>query len=319
MRPPLRPPMHNRPRLPESRKRLNGARMPPVEPTRWPVLSRLWWIIEQQRRRRDGASMGTVPDAPGTVTLNPQPDGVHYTMPSLPTGAGSLILQKRDSNGVCLNCRVGQAGLSGGATGLDISGVYAARALLTLQVDFSDSGITPGVYNNMAAYGFPADGLTLNVAVDGTGLAVGLEQTETCFPFGYHQFDSFYVDMGGGKFVYGSVTTRVDGHAWWPLNGYDFDAKAVDYRAVNTVGGAAGAASSCTTSALPTVASAPTFGTVRPAAASPSMTASVPVTLPALPARGLEFTLEYGFPSDPGTARTYPYPGSLGRRVPGCL
>jgi hypothetical protein len=271
------------------------------------VLSRLWWIIEQQRRRRrDGAPVVTSPTAPGVVTLNPQPDGVHYTMPALPAGAGSMILQKRDSNGVWMDCRVGMAGLAGGATGIDISGVYAARALLTLQVDFSDGGITPGIYNNMAAYGFPGDGLTVTVLVDGTGLAVALSQTETCFPFGYYQFGSFSVDMGGGKYVYGSVTTRVDGHAWWPLNGYDFDSKAVDYRAVNSNGGAAGAAASCTTSALPAVASVPTFGTVRPAAASPSLTASVPVTLPAYPARTTFFRARYGEPQDTGAPRGWP-------------
>src|ERR1043165_4782930 len=161
-----------------------------VNQSPWNVVSRLWWIIEQQRRRRrDGAPVVTSPTAPGVVTLNPQPDGVHYTMPALPAGAGSMILQKRDSNGVGMDCRVGMAGLPGGAHASALRGVYAARALLTLQVDFSDGGITPGIYNNMAAYGFPGDGLTVTVLVDGTGLAVALSQTETCFPFGYYQLD----------------------------------------------------------------------------------------------------------------------------------
>src|ERR1043165_7815679 len=99
-----------------------------VNQSPWNVVSRLWWIIEQQRRRRrDGAPVVTSPTAPGVVTLNPQPDGVHYTMPALPAGAGSMILQKRDSNGVWMDCRVGMAGLAGGGAGGDTRGGDAPR------------------------------------------------------------------------------------------------------------------------------------------------------------------------------------------------
>jgi len=65
----------------------------------------------------------TPPEAPGEATLDPQPDGVHYTMPSLPVGASGLTLLKQITDEVALeDWLIVATGLSGGATGIDATG-----------------------------------------------------------------------------------------------------------------------------------------------------------------------------------------------------
>ena len=53
--------------------------------------------------------------APGTIALGtPDAFGIPYTMPSLPSGAGSLIIQASTDNATWTDCFTG---LGGGATG----------------------------------------------------------------------------------------------------------------------------------------------------------------------------------------------------------
>ena len=58
---------------------------------------------------------GGAPSAPGTITLGtPDAFGIPYTMPSLPSGAGWLIIQASTDNASWTDCFTE---LAGGATG----------------------------------------------------------------------------------------------------------------------------------------------------------------------------------------------------------
>lgn len=201
-------------------------------------------------------ALGAALVAPGTVTLDPQPDGVHYTMPSLPAGAASMKLQKSVDAGA--NWYDVTTGLAGGATGTDATGlpIFTSQDI-TFSINNGGTGWGAVSYDAemsiLTGVGELPGGYNSTLSGDGmseiTAAFQGVNPGWYWFQVG-DQLEVLASDPapGSGLVIEVATATATTFSSWAGAVG--FGGSAVRYRAVNNTG-QEGASSNTTTTAIP--------------------------------------------------------------------
>ena len=229
---------------------------------------------------------------PGVVALDPQPDGIHYTMPLLPSGASSMSLEKSVDGGATWNEVV--AGLGGGATGIDATGAPKSSDLVTFSifaVGTPGTGYEPGGHSEGGAttiLGLSSGGLVAVYFADEVLDTGGGAYPYQLDPPSYGEWhntsvgDLFSVGPGAGGVIRAANVQSEVFYAWGEAAG--FGNAAVRYR-VKTNTGDAGGSSETTTADVPAdPASAPAVtdtGEDPPASGQYWMEVTLPASLPA--------------------------------------